>query len=203
MPARFYVGFLEKTGRNRVAKGGGGSGERLQDARTSSERLRLSRTAKRSGAVVTGRLVKRAQVAHPCKTSATIRIRSPHFREPRIRIVGVKKGLIFLRRSLLCSSGLFSGRLFRGALLGSRLFRRGLTLRRPLSALFGKQFNGALMGERFDGFRTRHRNVGNTVGNIRPEPPVFDYDILLAVRSTPSSASGGLAAARPRCLGCA
>ena len=39
-----------------------------QDARTSSERLRLSRTAKRSGAVVTGRLVKRAQVAHPCKS---------------------------------------------------------------------------------------------------------------------------------------
>lgn len=68
MPARFYVGFLEKTGRNRVAKGCGGSSERLQDARTSSERLRLSRTAKRSGTVVTGRLVKRAQVAHPCKS---------------------------------------------------------------------------------------------------------------------------------------
>jgi len=68
MPARFYLGFLEKTGRNRVTKGCGGSGERLQNARTSSERLRLSRTAKRSGAVVTGRLVKRAQVAHPYKS---------------------------------------------------------------------------------------------------------------------------------------
>ena len=38
---------------------------------TSSERLRLSRTAKRSGAVVTGRLVKREQVAHPCKSCQT------------------------------------------------------------------------------------------------------------------------------------
>ena len=38
------------------------------------------------------------------------------------------------------------------------------------------------MGERFDGFRARHRNVGNAVGNVRPESSVFDHDILLAVR---------------------
>ena len=125
---------------------------------TSSERLRLSRTAKRSGAVVTGRLVKRAQVAHPCKScqakasTQNKRIRSPHFREPRIRIVGKKKGLVLLSRSLLCSSGLFSGRFLRGGLLCGRLFRRGLTLRRPFGTLFGEQFDGALMGERFDGF---------------------------------------------------
>ena len=74
-----------------------------------------------------------------------MRIRSPHFREPRIRIIGVKKGLVLLSCCLLCSSGLFSGRLFRGALLGGRLLRRSLTLHRPLGTLFGKQFDGALL----------------------------------------------------------
>ena len=38
------------------------------------------------------------------------------------------------------------------------------------------------MGERFDGFRARHRNVGNAVGNVRSESPVFDHDILFTVR---------------------
>ena len=118
---------------------------------TSSERLRLPRTEKRSGAVVTVRLVKRAQVAHPCKScqakasTQNKRIRSPHFRGQRIRIVGVKKGLVLLSRSLLCSSGLFSGCFLRGALLSGRLLRRSLTLRRPLGALFGEQFDGALL----------------------------------------------------------
>ena len=48
------------------------------------------------------------------------------------------------------------------------------------------------MGERFDGFRTRHRNVGNAVGNVRSESPVFNHDILFAVRVYPEFGERGL-----------
>ena len=106
-------------------------------------------------------------------------------------------GLVLLSRSLLCSSGLFSGCFLRGALLGGRLFRRSLTLRRPLGALFGEQFDGALMGKLFDGFRTRHRNVGNAVGNVRPKPPVFNHDILFAVRVYTKLGERGLSGSAP------
>ena len=53
------------------------------------------------------------------------------------------------------------------------------------------------MGERFDGFRARHRNVGNAVGNVRPEPSVFDHDILLAVRVYTKLGERGLSGGAP------
>ena len=114
--------------------------------------------------------------------SATIRIRSPHFREQRIRIVGKKKGLVFLAAVFFAVVDFLAVVFFAVLFLAVVFFRRSLTLRRPLGTLFGEQFDGALMGERFDGFRARHRNVGNAVGNVRSESPVFDHDILFTVR---------------------
>ena len=53
------------------------------------------------------------------------------------------------------------------------------------------------MGERFDGFRAWHRNVGNAVGNVRPEPPVFDHNILFAVRVYAKLGERGLSGGAP------
>ena len=53
------------------------------------------------------------------------------------------------------------------------------------------------MGERFDGFRARNRNVGNAVGNVRPESPVFDHDILFTVRVYTKLGERGLSGGTP------